>query len=122
MNAVSKMNNSFHPYIPNPLLIPQHDTLKTLFDNCHNLNDNLSSSSSEEANVNTNLNDQEIEIEDTIEALKSVEIEDKEGGPVNQDIIEEAVEAADVIWDTVATRTQALSVPNSFKRQLNRPF
>ena len=88
----------------------------------NNLNDNVSSSSSEEANVNTNLNDQEIEIEDTIEALKSVEIEDKEGGPVSQDIIEEAVEAADVIWDSVATRTQALSVPNSFKRQLNRPF
>ena len=88
----------------------------------NNLNDNVSSTDSEEVSVNPNTNEQEIEIEDTVEALKSVNIEDKIDVPVNQDIIEEAVEAADVIWDSVATRTEALSVPNSFKRQLNRPF
>ena len=37
--------------------------------------------------------------------------------------IEEAVEAADVFWDSVANRTQALAITNTFKRQLTkRPF
>jgi len=76
----------------------------------NNLNDNVSSTDSEEVSVNPTTNEQEIEIEDTVEALKSVKIEDKIDVPVNQDIIEEAVEAADVIWDSVATRTEALSV------------
>ena len=36
--------------------------------------------------------------------------------------VEEAVEASDVFWDSVANRTEALAVPNTFKRQLSRPF
>ena len=36
--------------------------------------------------------------------------------------VEEAVEAADIFWDSVANRTEALAVPNTFKRQLSRPF
>ena len=36
--------------------------------------------------------------------------------------VEEAVEAADAFWDSVADRTEALAVPNTFKRQLSRPF
>ena len=36
--------------------------------------------------------------------------------------VEEAVEAADIFWDSVADRTEALAVPNTFKRQLSRPF
>ena len=37
--------------------------------------------------------------------------------------VEEGVEATgDMDWDTVADRTQALAVPNTFRRQLTRPF
>ena len=36
--------------------------------------------------------------------------------------VEEALEAADIFWDSVADRTEALAVPNTFKRQLPRPF
>lgn len=36
--------------------------------------------------------------------------------------VEEALEAADIFWDSVADRTEALAVPNTFKRQLSRPF
>ena len=36
--------------------------------------------------------------------------------------VEEAMEAGtDLFWDSVADRTQALAVPNTFKRQLTRP-
>ena len=40
------------------------------------------------------------------------------------DQIEEAVEAADaeMFWDSVTNRTEALSVPNTFKRQLGRNY
>ena len=37
--------------------------------------------------------------------------------------VEEAVEAgADMFWEEVEDRTQALAVPNTFKRQLTRPY
>ena len=40
--------------------------------------------------------------------------------------VEEAIEAGtDLFWDSVADiedRTQALAVPNTFKRQLTRPY
>ena len=40
------------------------------------------------------------------------------------DQIEEAVEAAhaEMFWDSVTNRTEALSVPNTFKRQLGRNY
>jgi len=38
------------------------------------------------------------------------------------DIVEEAVEAADMFWDSVASRTEALAAPNSFKTHLSRPY
>lgn len=37
--------------------------------------------------------------------------------------VEEAMEAgSDLFWDSVEDRTQALAVPNTFKRQLTRPY
>ena len=54
-----------------------------------------------------------------------------QGGSISPDLVspdhdgqhvEEAVEAADIFWDSVANRTEALAVPNTFKRQLSRPF
>ena len=55
--------------------------------------------------------------DETIEAVD----QRSETNPDNT--IEEAVEAADTLfWDTVADRTHALSVPNSFKRPLSRPY
>jgi len=38
------------------------------------------------------------------------------------EVVEEAVEAADMFWDSVASRTQALATPNSFKTHLGRPY
>jgi len=38
------------------------------------------------------------------------------------EVVEEAVEAADVFWDSVASRTQALATPHSFKTHLGRSY
>ena len=38
------------------------------------------------------------------------------------EVVEEAVEAADMFWDSVASRTQALATPHSFKTHLGRPY
>jgi hypothetical protein len=38
------------------------------------------------------------------------------------EVVEEVVEAADIVWDSFASRTQALATPNSFKTHLWRPY
>jgi hypothetical protein len=38
------------------------------------------------------------------------------------EVVEEVLEAADMFWDSVASKTQALATPNSFKTHLGRPY
>ena len=83
-----------------------------------NLNENSISSKTEVKSqpLEEDLKRSVINGDETIEAVD-------QRSETNQDnTIEEAVEAADLFWDSVADRTHALSVPNSFKRPLSRPY
>ena len=118
------------------------DKLEIVAGNGENFPKTKTSPSEEEALINSNdsethkicdlqTSDNDIKREAVMDNIsssdKDLEIEgssQQTNGDTSETVheVEEAVEAGtDLFWDSVADRTQALAVPNTFKRQLTRP-
>jgi len=73
----------------------------------------------EMSNNKSVINDLSSTVEQTVDTNGVIE---EQMDSQTTDVVEEAVEAADVFWDSVASRTLALATPHSFKTHLGRSY